>query len=638
MPLSLRPSPLTVRGFLGVCSLSLLMTSSVTATVAPTPSEPAGAPHSQADHYAALGLATPELRARFEAVVATRKGPVFDPALKLLFVANPTHATYANLTPGVPVHVTRDTLYLACGILKNDDTELYPAARALLVNLLPMQDANPASPTYGTWPRAYELPLATDPKPDLNWTAFFGEALLDLRLSHPERLADDLRDAVDRAIIVAARATLARTGRHADPGYTNIAVKGATLACLAGQLSDDPELKARALEKLRGIVAFTRHHGDFTEYNSPTYTWVAVNALQTLRQYTTDAETRAFAEELYHLAWEGIGLHYHAPSGQWTGPCSRAYFDLLGPNNDFANTLPEALAAPPAAFSVPEDLRHLFLPASLPRTVVRSYFLANDPPSATTVNGELLGILPLVATTYLTPGFAVGSISIGDFWWQKRAVLAHWGDRENPGCFRLRFLTDGQDFQAPVIASVQATGRVLSAISFPSDGALHHYDRLPGGKLTTSSLRLRFEFGGSGRDATLSAPASPGAPVQIELGSARLTLQLPAVIWGNATRYEIGRDNRTAWLDLVLSDGKPAEIDFNRLKSALIVIALEFSAASPSPASLPPAPVITQQDDDTEITWTGLAVRAPHTPATKEKLLHRYRLGASLGVPAVTPE
>jgi hypothetical protein len=618
MWIPLRLTRLALCGFLRPVSMALVF--ATLASAAP--------PNTQADDYAGLGLTTPELRARFDAKVAERKGPTFDPTLKLLFLANPTLKTHANLTPGMPVHVTRDTLYLACGILKDDDAELYPAARAILANLLPMQDGNPASPTYGTWPRAHERPLATDPKPDLNWTAFFGEALLELRLSHSDRLTNDLRDAIDRAVIIAARATLARTGRHADPGYTNIAVKGATLACLAGQLSDDPELKSRAFEKLRGIVDFTRHHGDFTEYNSPTYTWVAVTALQTLRQHTKDADIRALAEELYHLAWEGIALHSHAPSGQWAGPCSRAYFDLLGPNNDFANTLPQALVASPEAFSVPEDLRHLFLPSSLPRTVVRSYYRANDPPSATTVNGELLGILPLVGTTYLTPEFALGSISVGDFWWQKRAVLAHWGDRENPGYFRLRFLTDGKDLQAPVIASVQAKGRVLSAISFPTDGACYHYDRLPGGKLTTSSLRLRFEFGGSGRDATLSAPASPGAPVQIELGAARLALQLPLISWGGTiTRYEIGRDDRTAWLDLVLSDGEPAEIDFSQLKSALIVIALEFSAASPSLVSLPPAPIITQQDEDTEITWKELVMRAPHTPATKERLLLRYRLG-----------
>jgi len=636
MSITLRPPPTTSLGFLAAFSLTLALAAFAPSGIAQTAPKPVATADPQADDYAALGLTTPELRTRFEAKVAARKGPTFNPALKLLFIANPTLKTHANLTPGVPVHVTRDTLYLACGILKDDDAELYPTARAILANLLPMQDADPTHPTYGTWPRAHELPLATDPKPDLNWTAFFGEALLDLRLSQPARLTDDLRAAVDRAIVIAARATLVRTGRHADPGYTNIAVKGATLACLAGQLSDDPELKARALEKLRGIAAFTRHHGDFTEYNSPTYTWVVVNALQTLRRHTNDREIRALAEELYHLTWEGIALHHHAPSGQWAGPCSRAYFDLLGPNNDFVKTLPVALQAAPEDLSVPEDLRPLFLPSSLPRTVVRSYFLANDPPSGTVVNGEFLGLLPLTGTTYLTPEFALGSISAGDFWWQKRAVLAHWGNRENPGYFRLRFLSDGQDFQAPLIASVQDKGRVLSAISFPTDGALYHYDRLPGGKLTTSSLRLRFEFGGAGRDATLSAPASAGAPVQIDLGSARLTLQLPLVSWGNRTaHYEIGRDNLTAWLDLVLSDGTPAEIDFNQLKSTLIVIAMEFSAASSTPDASAPAPVVTPQGNATEITWAGLSMLAPHTPATKETLLHRYRLGAPPTTPAV---
>lgn len=585
----------------------------------------------QNNGYTALGLTTPELRRRFEEKVAARKGPTFDPILKLLFVT-PTLKTHANLPPGVPVHVTRDTLYLACSILKDDDASLYPAAQAILANLLTMQDTVPSSPTYGTWPRAYELPLATDSKPDLNWTAFFGEALLDLRLAHPERLPNTLRDSVDQAIDVAARATLARTDRHADPGYTNIAIKGATLACLASQLSKSADLKASALAKLQGIVEYTHRHGDFTEYNSPTYTWVVVNALQTLRRYTTDPEIRSQAQKLYHLAWEGIALHYHAPSGQWSGPCSRSYFDLLGPENEFAKALPKALQASSDELSVPEDLCPLFSPSSLPRTVIRNYYLANNPPKGTLVNGELLGILPLVGTTRLTPEFALGSISVGDFWWQKRAVIAHWGDRANPGYFRLRFLSDDKDFQAPVIASVQSDGRVLSAISFPTDGARYNYDRLRGGKLATSLLRLRFEFGGAGRSAILSAPAKPGAPVQIEFGTARMTLQLPLISWGNSKiQYKIGGDSHTAWLDLILYDGAPTEIDFNKLKSASIVIALEFSgnSSAPTASSLPSVDI---QGNDAEIVWNGLALRAPLTPATKETLLRRYRLGPIHGV------
>lgn len=593
----------------------------------------AAAPKSQASAdskttgYEALGLTTPELRERFEEKVAARKGPTFDPDLKLLYVAKPTLKTYANLPPGVPVHVTRDTLYLACSILKGDDAPLYPAAQAILANLLTMQDTDPASPTYGTWPRAYELPLATDVKPDLNWTAFFGEALLDLRLSHPERLPDALRKSVDRAIDVAARATLARTGRHADPGYTNIAVKGAALACLAGQISGDPELSKQAMEKLRGIAAYTERHGDFTEYNSPTYAWVTINALQILRQHSTDPETREIAQKLYHLAWEGVALHYHAPSGQWTGPYSRTYFDLLGPENEFAKWLPRALLGPPDALSVPEGLRRYFSPDSLPRMVTRTYYRAEEKTRGTMVNGELLGILPLAGTTYLTPEYALGSVSAGDFWWQKRAVTAHWGTRQDPGYFRLRFLSDDKDFQAPVIVSVQSDGRVLSAISFPTDGARYNYDRMPGGKLKTSSLRLRFEFGGSGRSAVLPEPGGTGKVMRIDLGEIKMNIDVPFVAWdGGEVQYTTGGDGKASWIDLVLHDGESAEIDFHKLKSALIVVALEISKISEDSTALTP-PVVEVQGSEAEITWDGLRLRAPLTPGSKEELLRRYRLG-----------
>lgn len=584
-----------------------------------------------------LSPPSPAARLRFDQWVRDSGATSFNAALGLLHVANPTPEHHANLPPGQPVHPTRDTLYLARDILKSDETALHPAALTLIERLLPMQDTDPSSRTFGTWPRAHELPLPTDPKPDLNWTVFFAEALLDLRLELPARIPPRLRGALDHAVVVAARAVLSRVGRHADPGYTNVAVKSAVVANLAARLSDDADLKTRALEKLRGIAAHVRFHGDFTEYNSPTYAWVSVRALHILRRHAVDPEVLALAGELLLLTWEGIALHHHPPTGQWAGPCGRAYFDLLAPGSDIGVALARALRAPPDELSVPPDLRPLFSELPEPRLVVREHYRVGSPPRAALVNGELLGIAPLVTTTFLAPCFAVGSVSLGDFWWQRRPLLAHWGDRENPGCMRLRFLSDGRDFQAPVIASVQTEGRVLSAISFPTDGALHHYDPLPGGRLATSSLRLRFEFGGAGRDAALLAPATPGAPVRIELGAARLSLRLPLVLWdASPVRQEIGRDQHAAWLDLVLSEDGPTEIDFSRMKSALIVIALEFSSASSSLGPCPPAPLFTSRGDDTEITWAGLMMRAPHRPDTKEKLLHRHRLGPSPERPAAT--
>lgn len=40
---------------------------------------------------------------------------------------------------------------------------------------------------------------------------------------------------------------------------------------------------------------------------------------------------RPLIEELYHLVWEDIALHFHAPSRQWAGPHSRCYSTLLKP-------------------------------------------------------------------------------------------------------------------------------------------------------------------------------------------------------------------------------------------------------------------------------------------------------------------
>lgn len=56
---------------------------------------------------------------------------------------------------------------------------------------------------------------------------------------------------------------------------------------------------------------------------------MALNDLLRLRKYVKDGASRQLLERLYHIAWEEIAQHFHAPTRQWAGPHSRCYSTLL---------------------------------------------------------------------------------------------------------------------------------------------------------------------------------------------------------------------------------------------------------------------------------------------------------------------
>ena len=57
----------------------------------------------------------------------------------------------------------------------------------------------------------------------------------------------------------------------------------------------------------------------FTEYNSPTYTIVALDELNRMQRHIVEPEAKRMIDELYEMGWEMIARHYHKPSGQWVG-------------------------------------------------------------------------------------------------------------------------------------------------------------------------------------------------------------------------------------------------------------------------------------------------------------------------------
>ena len=103
----------------------------------------------------------------------------------------------------------------------------------ILKVILQLQDTRQESPTYGLWPYYYEEPLDQMDSPDWNYADFIGKKLVLTLKHHGDRLSEALRQGLTEAIGCACQAIV---NRDVGPGYTNIAVMGAFVTLVGGEV------------------------------------------------------------------------------------------------------------------------------------------------------------------------------------------------------------------------------------------------------------------------------------------------------------------------------------------------------------------------------------------------------------------
>lgn len=503
----------------------------------------------------------------------------YDPAEQMICRPFTSRGYHTTLTGGL-VHPTRDSLYYALELLDSGDPTYLGRAIGIIRRVVALQDTRSDSPTYGVWSYYLEEPLEKMSPPDWNWADFNGVTLLQIGRDHRKKLPADLAGAVDAAVVHACRAI---KKRNVPPSYTNIAIMGAYVTTIAGEQLGLPEFLEYGLERIQRFADYTRANGTLEEYNSPTYTIIALTELTRLRAHIQTESAKPVLDELIRLAWVEIAQHFHAPTRQWAGPNSRAYSSLLTPNvlaliqrgtggrvvlTDYAEDGGE-LRVP---FVCPTDLVTSFGPLTEPRTVVKTFIKRAQ----------------MVGTTYLHPDFALGSINRGDLWNQRRALLLHFGTAEAPGYLQLRFLKNGYDFASANLSSAQKEGVVVGAINLVTNGGDSHISlqMVKDGRIKANDIRVRFELGGpAGLAATTTLTSDTSA--RIDAAGLPVHLDLARARFGEANgRLVSGADDRTRWVDVVLYEGPEREFELAALEEAVVGFVMSVGAPAPFSTAL----------------------------------------------------
>jgi hypothetical protein len=521
---------------------------------------------------------------------------------------------HSHVAKGTWVHSTRESLDYALALLQTGEPARAERAAAVIRKVLTLQDTDPTNPTYGIWPWLLEEPLEAMAPPDWNWADFCGARLAQMLIDHASALPDDLQTAM-RASLGHAAWSIFR--RNVGPGYTNIAIMGAGVTVAVGEILNEPRLVDYGRRRFRRIVELAAAIGGFTEYNSPTYTLVALHECERTLHLVRDASAREDCEWLRRLAWRTIAEHFHPGTQQWAGPNSRAYSDWLGAGPAHYLSEQTGVSIAPHSNARPgADVRLIPALPCPPELVER--FRALPEPEVVTVqrctSDTRPGLdLPRVATTWFTEVACLGSVSRDNLWTQRRVLSAYWRTGDDPAVvLRLRFLHDGQDFASAVVRNAQDGPRVLSVFGLLTDRGDFHgtLDRPQDGLFSATDFRVRYELTG----VNTMAEQIDEHTFAVGAGDHRAWIHTSEGRFGSEELvWEAGAEGGRAWVDGVCYRGTRQAFDLSEVGDMVVTAGLELLSVDQSPSK---AGVAFEHPEDGTLTvmWlvgNGLHVTAP---------------------------
>jgi hypothetical protein len=495
---------------------------------------------------------------------------------------------HSRIPDGTWAHSTRESINYAIILLESGSRENSERALKIIAAIIGLQDRNPYRQTFGIWSWLYEEPLDRMAPPDWNWADFIGAALAHILKFHRQTMPEGLAGETATAL---ANAAWAIFRRNVQPNYTNIAIMGAAVASTAGEMLAIPILQEYGRERLKRFLEYTREQGGLNEYNSPTYTFIALYEAERILQLVQEPLTRQYTEELRCLIWESIAAHFHPGTGQLAGPHSRAYHNHLAKN--VATYLQETTGIKIYSHSdtgddteTPDYIKHLPCPEHL-----RSRFLAL-PGEEIFLQEKFISKQPerksFYGATWMVDNCCLGSCNYECFWTQRRPVLAYWKTSDDTAMvMRLRFLKDGKDFASAGLFNAQDRNRLLTGIKMFTDrGDFHiHLDRPTDNIFKASSMLLCYEL--RGRNAV--AEQIDATRFVLRAGERQAVIHtIPGDFNGTPVVWRIVNEPDYARVEAVCHEGKQKDFNINaefevRLCAGLELLTRDESISTGSP-------------------------------------------------------
>ncbi|MDD9271870.1 hypothetical protein ACFPES_33065 [Paenibacillus sp. GCM10023248] len=505
----------------------------------------------------------------------------YTPELRMVRKPFHTPGYHSTLKHVAFTHPTLAACVYALGLLDSRQPPHVERAHGILEQVISLQDQDPESATFGIWSWFYEEPLERMAPPDWNWADFCGKRLVLAEQRHSDLLSAELREVIRHALYCSCDAIIKR---NVGPGYTNIAIMGAFVTLLTGEVYGEEKYLNYGLNRLRLFSEYTKQLGTFQEYNSPTYTIVAIQELSSIYTATQLVEAKQLSTEMLDVAWGLVANHFHAPSKQWSGPHSRAYSTLMTP--EILSFI--QIASQGALHFMPDDQLKYNLDwygneIRCPLKYIPAFRHTETDEHVQIISKDEMGNPANQATTYMDGSVSVGTFSKDVMWNQRRNLLAYVRNGEASTYIHLRLLHEGYDYSSGIFTSVQKGKDVLFGIGFCTNGGNTHIGLDPiDGTIESSDLRVRFEIGGSLNDVRAETLLRDAEAVVVHIADQTLHVKkLFAAVSGEQLGWELGQEQDKLFLDYVIYAGDKKRFDFLSLQQALLMFAWRLGQTQP---------------------------------------------------------
>ena len=498
----------------------------------------------------------------------------YDPERRMVKTRRGANGYHSRLV-NCDVHEYRESFELAYMLLNRDAEGDRAIAHDILYRIIPKQDINPESKTYGIWAYYLEEDLEQMNPPDWNMADFNTKNLINILNEHADKLTDDMKMRVKDAIIHGCRSIIRR---NMGPHYTNISVMGAYDTIVAGELLGIKDIFEYGKERLKTLHEYNVSKGNFSEFNSPTYTFVCIEDFARMVTDIKDEECLRLASELNDLAWKTIALHYHPTTGQLAGPHDRAYGALI---NDRTRFLIARALDHKITLVSPEKMRSVGMHAndfSRNVTCPEKYV-----PYFTGIEEERLHDDTFAAGrqayTYMNKAFTLGSLHREMAWNQHRNVLGYFGSVERPISVTIRSQHNFWDYCASFMSTVQDKGRALTTTTFTSNGCDTHccLDKIKDSTIKARDMRVRYVFEGAVADLDAVQDGNTFIITHKESG-VKVKIVYPHAKFGKYdVKFELVKQNNLISADAVLYSGEETDIRLDELVKAGVVSSIEMT-------------------------------------------------------------
>jgi hypothetical protein len=530
---------------------------------------------------------------------------IFDAKPGLIGTHGPTIGYHTRMTENDWVHPTRENFQYAVALLQEGTPKGVKRAIEILNLLLTLQDIEEESKTYGLWSWYHEEPLDKMDPPDWNWAGFCGLQIGLALVKFPELLPADLRGRMESALDHCARSIMRR---NIKAHYTNIAYLSATVALAAGNVLNRLEYVLYGRSMLEQIEESLDHHGNYNEYNSPTYTLLLIQFCESILAVASDERALELGEKLRRRTWEIIAAYFHPATAQWAGPQSRSYSTWLDasliqeisrrighelPSRSSTSTtghppVPSVVEAIPCSPEIARRFRSL--PKDEFELTQRFIRKEND--------GESLR-----GTTWFSHDACLGSINEESFWTQRRIVLGYWKTEDDLAVqLRLRFLHDGRDFVSAWATNRQAGRRVLSGVSFLiENGDYHPVFYFPkNSEFIAEDFRLRYELLGE----NVKGRQLPDGRFELRGGDFRALIQpLAGTFFGKPVSWQLKEIEGGVALDGVCYSGIPRTFPFKEKTPSYLALGLDLLRSDEANPAVRPHELRIGDNAPSTVTW-----------------------------------